>query len=174
MRARKAILPDAPRVQELIAMFAESGALLPRSLPELCENIRDFCVVEDEAGNVVGCGALHLYGTHLAEIRSIAVDPPAQGQGAARRVVKALLREAAHQHVSGVCLFTRIPDFFAKCGFAVADLNDLPDKMYHDCLNCPRLNNCDEVAMVKGELPKMTILQQARMFARPLKVAATP
>jgi amino-acid N-acetyltransferase len=174
MRTRKAILPDAPRVQELVSMFAETGALLPRSLPEVCENIRDFCVVEDEAGTIIGCGALHLYGTHLAEIRSIAVDPPSQGKGAAQRLVKALLREAAHHHVTGVCLFTRIPDFFAKCGFAVAELNDLPDKMYRDCLNCPKLNNCDEVAMVKGQLPKITILQQARLFARPLKVLTTP
>jgi len=173
MRARRAILPDAPRVHELISLFTETGALMPRSLPELCENIRDFHVVEDEAGSVIGCGALHLYGTHLAEIRSIAVDPPAQGRGAARRVIQALLREAAHHQVTGVCLFTRLPDFFVKCGFAVANLNDLPDKMYRDCLNCPRLNSCDEVAMVKGELPKMTILQQARRFTRPLKILTT-
>jgi amino-acid N-acetyltransferase len=72
--------------------------------------------------------------------------------------------------VRGVCLFTRIPDYFAKLGFAMAELTDLPDKIYKDCLKCPKLNACDEVAMVKGELPTMTILQQARMFARPIKL----
>ena len=170
MHTRKAILPDALRVQQLISMFAEDGTVLPRSLPELCENIRDFVVVEDQGGNVIGCGALHLYGTHLAEIRSIAVHPSAQGKGAGRRVIKALLQEAARHQVAGVCLFTRIPEFFAKLGFSMATLTDLPDKIYKDCLSCPRLNNCDEVAMVKGELPTMTILQQARMYARPLKL----
>jgi len=34
----------------------------------------------------------------------------------------------------------------------------MPDKMYKDCCNCPRLNSCDEVAMVRGELPKISIL----------------
>ena len=165
MHTRKAILPDAPRIHELIATFATDGTLLPRSLPELCENIRDFAVVEDDGGTIIGCGALHLYGTHLAEIRSIAVLPSAQGKGAGRRVIKSLLQEAARHQVTGVCLFTRIPEFFARMGFEMASLTDLPDKIYKDCLNCPRLNNCDEVAMVKGQIPKMSILQQARMYA---------
>jgi amino-acid N-acetyltransferase len=170
MLARKAVLPDAAAVHDLIALFAETNVLLPRSLPELCENIRDFAVVEDEEGKIIACGALHLYGTHLAEIRSIAVYPAAQGRGAGHEVVKVLLDEAAWHQVRGVCLFTRIPGYFAKLGFETAELTDLPDKIYKDCLKCPKLNACDEVAMVKGELPKMTILQQARMFARPIKV----
>jgi len=176
MHTRKAILPDVQAVHELIAMYTESGALLPRSLPELCENIRDFVVVEEEgeaendgAGQrIIACGALHLYGPHLAEVRSIAVHPDAQGQGAGRRVVKALLHEGERHHVAGVCLFTRIPEYFIKLGFSMAALGDLPDKIYKDCLKCPKLNACDEVAMVRGELPKITILQQARLFARPL------
>ncbi|MFB3814697.1 MAG: N-acetyltransferase [Terriglobales bacterium] len=172
MLTRNAILPDAHAVYELIAMHADSGALLPRSLPEICENIRDFVVVEDHSGRVIACGALHLYGTHLAEVRSIAVHPQAQGRGAGACVVKALLNEAKRHHVTGVCLFTRIPEFFAKLGFVMAEVHDLPDKIYKDCLKCPKLNACDEVAMVKGELPKMSILQQARMFVRPVKLDA--
>ncbi len=172
MITRNAILPDAQQIHELIAMYAETGVLLPRSLPELCENIRDFVVVVDGSGHVIGCGALHLYGTHLAEIRSIAVQKSAQGRGAGASVVKALLKEAARHHVTGVCLFTRIPEFFARLGFSMAEVSDLPDKIYKDCLKCPKLNACDEVAMVKGELPKMSILQQARMFVRPVKLEA--
>jgi amino-acid N-acetyltransferase len=170
MRTRRAILPDATQIHGIISTFAESGALLPRSLPELCENIRDFVVVEEDDGAVIACGALHLYGTHLAEIRSIATHPQHHGKGAARRVVKALLQEAERHHVAGVCLFTRIPEFFAKLGFSLAALEDLPDKIYKDCLKCPKLNACDEFAMVKGELPKVTILQQVRSIARPLKL----
>jgi amino-acid N-acetyltransferase len=169
MHTRKAVLPDAPYIQELIALNVAVGALLPRNLPDICEHVRDFVVVE-EAGCIVGCGALHLYGTHLAEIRSISVHPSAQDQGAGRRVIKALLQDAARHHVTGVCLFTRIPAYFAKMGFGMAELTDLPDKIYKDCLQCPRLSACDEVAMVKGEVPKITVLQQARMFARPVKM----
>ncbi|MFB3917570.1 MAG: N-acetyltransferase [Terriglobales bacterium] len=169
MHTRRAILPDATQIHDLIAMYVETGALLQRSLPELCENIRDFVVVEDDGGRILGCGALHLYGMHLAEVRSIAVHPDAKGKGAGRRVVKALLQEAARHQVTGVCLFTRIPEFFAKMGFTLASLEDLPDKIYKDCLKCPKLNACDEVAMLKGELPKgITILQQLRQAQRPV------
>jgi len=129
MRTRRATLPDASAIQELIAMHADDGTLLPRSLPEICENIRDFVVIVDDQRRIVGCGALHLYGTHLAEVRSIAVRAEARGRGAGARVVQGLLTESRRQHVAGVCLFTRIPDYFAKLGFTVVPLSDLPDKI---------------------------------------------
>ena len=30
----------------------------------------------------------------------------------------------------------------------------LPDKIYKDCVYCPRLMHCDEIAMVQGKIPK--------------------
>ncbi len=158
MRTRNAIIPDAEAIHDLIATYSGDGTLLPRSLAEICENIRDFMVVEDD-GTIIGCGALHLYGPHLAEVRSIAVHPDAKGKGAGRRVVKALLHEAERQQIKSVCLFTRIPEFFAHLGFSLAEREDLPDKMYKDCLGCPKLHCCDEIAMVRGELPKYAFLR---------------
>lgn len=166
MRTRKARLPDAGRIHQIIAGFAERGTLLPRSFAEISENVRDFVVVEAD-GQIVGCGALHLYGTHLTEIRSIAVDPTFQGGGAGRRLVRALLAEAERHDVTCVCLFTRIPDFFARFGFTVAKREELPDKIYKDCLHCPKLHACDEVAMIRGALPNFAILQHERIV-RPL------
>jgi amino-acid N-acetyltransferase len=157
MYARKAILPDAENLRAMIAAFSGDGTLLPRSLAEICENIRDFTLVV-QGDELVGCGALHLYGMHLAEIRSIAVWPKYKGTGAGRVLVDALLDEAEQQHVSCVCLFTRIPEFFAHLGFAEAKREELPDKIYKDCANCPKLHECDEVAMYRGELPQFAIL----------------
>jgi amino-acid N-acetyltransferase len=159
MHTRKAILPDAKQIHELIAAYSGDGTLLPRTLPEICENVRDFVVLEDD-GQIMGCGALHLYGTHLAEIRSITVAPWAQGKGGGGRLVKALLAEAKRHKVDCICLFTRKPDFFAGQGFSVAQREDLPDKIYKDCHACPRFHCCDEVAMVRGELPKFAILPE--------------
>jgi amino-acid N-acetyltransferase len=159
MLSRRALLPDAEAIHALIAAYSGDGTLLPRSLAEICENIRDFVVVEED-GEIVGCGALHLYGTHLSEIRSITVSPKAQGKGAGRVLVEALMQEAEQHNVTCVCLFTRIPEFFARMGFAFARREELPDKMYKDCVNCPRLHACDEIAMVRGELPSFAILQQ--------------
>lgn len=160
MRTRRAVLPDVEQLHDLIQSYSEAGTLLPRSRAELCENVRDFIVVEDK-GHIVGCGALHLYGQHLTEIRSIAVLPDYQGKGAGRRLIESLMAEAEHHHVSCVCLFTRIPDFFAHFGFRLAKREELPDKIYKDCVNCPKLHACDEIAMVRGELPTFAILEDA-------------
>jgi len=152
VRTRNAVLTDVQQIHAIMEPFYPDGTLLPRHLPELCENIRDFVVAEDE-GEIIGCGALHLYGIHLAEIRSIAVDRKAQGRGAGRLLVKALLKEAERHNVTCVCLFTRIPEFFAQVGFSVAGREQLPDKIYKDCIHCPRFFACDEIAMVRGEIP---------------------
>ena len=94
MHARSAKLPDAFAIEQLIQVHVGDGTLLPRSLAEICENIRDFIVVENE-GEIVGCGALHLYGMHLAEIRSITVTEQSKGKGAGRVLIDALHERSA-------------------------------------------------------------------------------
>jgi amino-acid N-acetyltransferase len=87
------------------------------------------------------------------------VRPEAKSQGAGGRILAALLDEAEANGIQSVCLFTRIPDFFFKYGFrAVEDQAELPDKVFKDCQNCPRLQRCDEVSMVRGRVPRVSIL----------------
>ena len=165
---RPAKLQDAVDIFELVNSLSGDGTLLRRSYAEICENVRDFAVAEspivgDTGGIFLGCGALHLYGPHLAEVRSIVVKPEAKGQGAGGRLLRALIDEAENQGVVSVCLFTRIPDFFFHFGFRVADRTTLPDKIYKDCQACPRLYACDEVAMVRGPLPKIAVLGPTRI-----------
>ncbi len=159
MRTREAVLPDAERIHDLICNYSGDGTLLPRSLAEICENVRDFTVLE-EAGRIIGCGALHLYGPHLAEIRSITVQSGYQKRGGGELLVQSLMSEAHKHQVSCICLFTRSPQFFAKLGFGMAQREELPDKINKDCRVCPRYHCCDEVAMVKGELPRFAILPE--------------
>ena len=155
VRSRQAVLPDVEQIHAVIQPYADGGVLLPRSIPELCENVRDF-LVADDGHRVVGCGALHLYGTHLAEIRSIAVVPERKGTGIGRLLVEALIEESCRHRVSCLCLFTRTPGFFGHLGFEISRRQDLPDKIYKDCVACPKLNCCDEIAMVRGPLPAKT------------------
>jgi amino-acid N-acetyltransferase len=157
MRTREAVLPDAEQIHALIAAYSGDGTLLPRSLAEICENVRDFVVLEHD-GRIIGCGALHLYGLHLAEIRSITVNPNCQHSGGGKLLVKALLGQAKKHRVTCVCLFTRIPEFFSRMGFTMAAHQDLPDKIHKDCHKCPRRYCCDEVAMIKGTVPAFAIL----------------
>jgi amino-acid N-acetyltransferase len=121
----------------------------------LCENVRDFVIAEEDS-RIVGCGALHLYGVHLAEIRSIAVSHLSKGHGIGRSLVSALMEEASRHRVTCVCLFTRTPGFFGHLGFEIARRETLPDKIYKDCVHCPRLTDCDEIAMVMGKIPANT------------------
>ena len=46
MRTRDAILPDAEKIHELISSYSGDGTLLPRNFAEICENVRDFVVLE--------------------------------------------------------------------------------------------------------------------------------
>jgi amino-acid N-acetyltransferase len=159
MLVRKARLQDAANIYELVNSLSHDGTLLRRVFAEICENIRDFTVAESDSGVFLGCGALHLYGPHLAEVRSIVVRPEAKGQGVGANLLNALLDEAEDHGVGCVCLFTRLPDFFFRYGFRIVeDRAALPDKIFKDCQNCPRLYRCDEVAMARGQVPKVSIL----------------
>lgn len=171
MRTRSATLPDVEPIYAIIRPYADTGVLLPRSIAELSENIRDF-VVAEAGGEVIGCGALHLYGMHLAEIRSIAVRPSAKGLGAGRKLVEALLDEAARHRVTSICLFTRIPTFFEHMGFGVARREELPDKIYKDCINCPNLFACDEVAMIRGPIPQEISPRDAHVLVPLVRLGA--
>ncbi|HLI77215.1 MAG TPA: GNAT family N-acetyltransferase, partial [Acidobacteriaceae bacterium] len=170
VQVHKARLQDARDIFDLVNSLSGDGTLLRRSYAEICENIRDFTVAElppspDQLAadptaepEFLGCGALHLYGPHLAEVRSIVLHPHARGKGAGAALLQALLAESEDHGVATTCLFTRLPTFFERFGFRVAERNAMPDKIYKDCQACPRLYACDEVAMVKGPLPNMAVL----------------
>src|SRR5579885_1187265 len=111
MQVRKARLQDATNIYELVNSLSSDGTLLRRVFAEICENVRDFTVAESESGAFLGCGALHLYGPHLAEVRSIVVRAESKWQGAGGKILYALIEEAESNGVGCVCLFTRIPDF---------------------------------------------------------------
>ena len=100
------------------------------------------------AEELAGCGALHFYTPQMAELRSLAVVETAKASGIGREIVGALLEEAREYGLDVVFAFTYVAPFFEKCGFRVVDRGSLPLKVWKDCLRCPQLNCCDEVAMV--------------------------
>lgn len=153
MRTRPARLQDAHSIYQLIESFSHDGTLLPRSYAEICKNIYTFTIIETQSDGFIGCAALHIYGPHLAEIRSIAIRPGKTGHGAGSRLVRSLLHQANELGIQCVCLFTRIPAFFEHFHFRIANHQSLPDKILKDCLHCARRHACDETAMALGELP---------------------
>jgi amino-acid N-acetyltransferase len=155
LHTRSAQLEDAPSIYRLIDSCTYDGTLLGRSYEEICENIRTFTIVEDSSSKFLGCAALHIYGQHLAEIRSIVVNAETKRHGAGSLLVRALLDQAEARGIKCVCLFTRIPAFFEHFHFRIAEHRALRDKVMKDCIRCARRNACDEIAMAVGELPTL-------------------
>jgi amino-acid N-acetyltransferase len=145
---RKALLSDVKPLVAMINALASQGIMLPRTEFELAESVRDFTVVLHD-GEPAGCGALHFYGLRTGEIRSLAVLPRHQHLGIGRRLVEALEQEAAAHGLVSVFAFTYIPGFFARLGYSEVDRHLLPAKVWKDCLRCPKLQSCDEIAVRK-------------------------
>lgn len=145
---RKARMGDVKYIHKLLFDCAQRGQLLARSLSRIYGSIRDFYVVEDEAGGLMGCCALSICWEDLAEIRSLAVAEDRRGQGLGRTLVTACLDEARELGLSRVFALTYEVGFFGHMGFAQVEKNDLPQKVWTDCLNCPKFPECDETAML--------------------------
>jgi len=144
---RKATLTDVKSIQWLVNQYAETGQMLPRTLNELYEHLRDFHVYE-ENGELVGVCALHLSWDGLAEIRSLAVKKDWAGRGIGSALVCQCLSEAASLNATRVFVLTYQDVFFRKLGFSDVDKKELPHKIWTDCLNCIKFPNCDEYSLI--------------------------
>jgi amino-acid N-acetyltransferase len=143
---RKATLTDVKTIQALVNQHADTGQMLPRTLNELYEHLRDFHVfVENEA--LIGVCALHISWEGLAEIRSLAVRNDRVRSGIGTELVRRCLEEAVQLNVARVFVLTYQQGFFNRLGFAVIDKKELPHKIWTDCLNCVKFPNCDEIAL---------------------------
>lgn len=143
---RKARIPDVPEIHRLINTFAERNAMLPRALSAIYENLRDFLVAEED-GRVAGCCALHVTWSDLAEVKSLAVDESMQGRGLGAKLVQVCLDEARQMGLPSVFALTYVPDFFEKMGFSRVDKSTLPQKIWTECINCPKFPDCGEEAV---------------------------
>jgi len=147
LKIRKAETTDIKQVQKLINEFAKREEMLPRSLNDLYENIRDLFVCEDR-GQIKGACALHILWEDLAEIRSLAVAEGSRRKGIGNRLLKICLREAKGLGIKRVFALTYQPEFFLKNSFKGIDKSKLPQKIWGDCLRCPRFPECDEDAVI--------------------------
>lgn len=144
---RKPKFSDVIPMQELINANAEQGLMLPRSRNAIYETLRDFTIVEVD-GKIIGVGALHIIWDEMAEVRALAVAPDAKKQGIGRKIVSLLVEDAKALGVKQVFALTYQPDFFIKCGFTEISKDNLPHKVWKECINCPKFPNCDEIAMI--------------------------
>ena len=121
--------------------------MLPRSLSELYENIRDFFVfIQDDT--LVGCAALHIFWKDLAEIKSVAVLETTQRKGIGRKLVRVCIREARKLRIAKMFVLTYVPEFFEKCGFRRVEKETLPHKIWSECVKCHKFPDCGEIPLI--------------------------
>ncbi len=108
--------PDIRPLAELIAPFVAQRKLLPRAIDELALLLPNYFVAED-AGRIVGCAALEIYSSKLAELRSLVVLPEYQGHGVGKGLVEACVGRAREEQILEVMAITSSEEFFRSCGF---------------------------------------------------------
>jgi len=140
-------IDDAEAIHELVTYWADRGEMLHRPVIEIFEAIRDFKIAR-MGGEVVGCGSLHILGSDLAEIRSLAVKDDVQAKGIGAAIVAACVEDARGFALDRVFALTYKPGFFEKQGFRVANVMEFPQKVWNECVRCPFFTNCKEVAVV--------------------------
>jgi len=145
---RKAKVTDVKAIQKLINYYARRERMLPRSLNELYENIRDFFVYA-EGSRIYGCAALHIDWEDLAEIKSLAVAPSRTKKGAGKRLLKECIGEAKALKIKKVFALTYIPGFFEQFAFKIVNKSELPQKIWSECIKCVYFPKCKEIAVMR-------------------------
>jgi len=149
MPIRKAKITDVRDIQKLIEYSARKGEMLPRSLVELYDNLRDYYVIPEEGQEaIIGTCAMHICWEDLAEIRSLVVKEEYRHRGIGSQLVEACLSEAISLGLYRIFALTYQPDFFRRHGFKVVDKATLPHKIWADCIKCVKFPECDEIAVL--------------------------
>lgn len=107
---------DVAAIRALIEPHVSTGRLLQRATEEI-EYLLPTFVVAERDGAVVGCAALEIYSSRLAEVRSLAVTDALRGQGVGRRLVEACVKIARERQVMEVMAITSNEAFFRAVGF---------------------------------------------------------
>lgn len=121
---RRAREEDAEAISALIQHHVPEGTLLPRSADFVRQRFADFLVVE-EGDALLGCVHLDEYAPSLAEVRSLAVAPGAQGRGIGPALLEALEALARRRKYTTLFAVSNRDQFFLSRGFALRHIPEL-------------------------------------------------
>lgn len=148
MKIRAAKVSDAAAICGIINYYAERGRMLHRSLESVYDSLREFQVAEDAGGTIIGCVALDIFWADLAEIKSLAVSPQQRGSGVGSQLIHSAIEDARRLGVQKLFALTYEKKFFVNNGFDLIARDRLPEKVWRECIACPKADACDEIAMM--------------------------
>lgn len=114
---RPATTHDVVKIVNLMEPLVARRILLGKDLVELYGAVPGFMVAEDEAGDVIGYGALHVMWEHLGEVRTLGVSEDYLGKGVGRAVLLALEERARGLGLQLLFCLTFETEFFGRNGF---------------------------------------------------------
>jgi amino-acid N-acetyltransferase len=127
---RRARTSDVPAIKRLVDTYA-GKILLEKNMVTLYEAVQEFWVAETP-GEVVGCGALHVFWSDLGEIRTVAVDPTVTGHGIGHAIVNRLLEVARELQLERLFVLTFETEFFGKHGFTEIEGTPVTAEVYEE------------------------------------------
>jgi amino-acid N-acetyltransferase len=133
IEVRGARTSDVPAIRRLVDTYAADRILLSKETVTLYEAVQEFLVAVD-GDTVVGCGALHVLWSDLAEVRTMATDPSSRRQGVGHRILERLLDTARELGVARVFCLTFETAFFAAHGFVEIEGTPVDPAVYAELL----------------------------------------
>ena len=127
---RRARIADVRKIKALVDTDA-GRVLLEKELVALYEDMQEFWVAESD-GEVLGCGALHVLWEDLAEIRTVAVDKRARGNGIGHALVGRLIELAKDLGLRRIFVLTFETHFFTRHGFVEIDGTPVSQEVYEE------------------------------------------
>ena len=145
---RAAAEGDVKAIYELLADYALKQIVLPRTEADIRYYLGNFTVCLKD-GKLIGCMAVRDFGNQLFEVRSLVICPDFQGLGIGTKLVAGAIANLKKRFDSfRLFALTYRSHFFINSGFEKVEKELFPEKIWSDCMLCPKRDNCDEEAVL--------------------------
>ncbi len=134
---RPATTQDVRGIQAMLEPFVQRRILLGKDLVVLYEATQQFVVAENSAGELVGCGALHVMWEDLGEIRTLIVVDEWLHRGVGRVIVEQLEENARRLGLARLFCLTFEVEFFTRRGFAPIGEQVVDPDVYSQLIRSP-------------------------------------
>lgn len=132
---RQARPTDVRAIAALVEPYAMRRILVIKELIAYFEDVQEFVVaVNDEDGEIIGCGALHVMWDDIAEIRTLAVSPAHLHSGVGSAILRTLIARAQDLDLKRVFCLTFEVDFFARHGFYEIEGTPVGEDVFYEMI----------------------------------------
>ena len=134
---RPARTSDVWFIRELVEPLVQRRILLGKETVVFFEAIQEFRVAEDDEGNPIGCGALHVMWEDLAEVRTLAVTTDWLHKGVGHALLAQLEADARALGLSRLFCLTFEVEFFERNGFERMSDDTIDPQVYAELVRSP-------------------------------------